>query len=200
MSRKVTIASIFSLLAVGLIWLRFQKVVPVELITRDPSEFTDQSPALGLLTGVGILCWAAAAFVTLFASALATGPATRVLVVAGSVSALLCLDDWLRIHDAVIPDVVGVSERITLSVYAALVVFAIATIWPVLAQGLRAGLTLAVLLFAASILFDQVFHAVPVRRVYEDGAKVAGALAWASVSWCMAIDLLRDDLARRDTT
>ena len=153
-------------------------------LSADTASLADLPPYAGALSTLGLFLWATSAAVCLFAAALVwrlARSADTLLVSAALLSLLMLGDDWLLLHENVVPRLFGLPEQAL-----------------VLAEGLLAGwfvwahaarlravavpLTRAAVLFAASLTADQLHALFPSRDVQyfvEDGAKFGGLLAWS---------------------
>jgi hypothetical protein len=111
-------------LALGALALAYaihaSKGVPFMFLMADATVVGGLPWYAGLLSGLGVLLWCATASVSLFAAALLkqTGAdeAYRFMLAAGLVSGFLMLDDLYRLHETVLPRVLGIPE---LAIYAA---------------------------------------------------------------------------------
>ena len=155
--------------------------VSMGTLTRDP--LSGKPAYLGFLSQAGILLWAAgAAAAFLAASALTGAPdasGTRFLFSAGLLTVALCVDDAFLLHDEVLPKL-GVPEEIIYGVYlGCMLAFLFAfrrhilrTEYPILLLALG-FLGLSVICDACGLPWLDPY-------LLEDGAKVAGIVAWAA--------------------
>jgi len=186
--------------------LAIQRAVPLHQLVRDQAMVIEDcirtSSALaqaeecaniyfGFLSNLGILLWCASAAVSLFAFVLAygahrrTGPAAFLLY-AGVFTGVLLLDDFFMGHERVFPAIIGIHEDLIYASYAVLFAIYLVVFRKDLLRNDSKILVLSVLLFAISILIDElveidgliknnsVFH-----RVTEDGSKFVAINAWA---------------------
>lgn len=92
-------------------------------LVSDPTAALHASPLLGFFSNLGILGWCTGAAVALFAAwVLARGRAPRPVVRfhlgAGLFTALLMVDDFFLIHDALAPRYLHLSQNAVYAVYA----------------------------------------------------------------------------------
>lgn len=164
-------------------------------LLRDPLGVAHAGDPLPIYTGwlshAGVLGWASSASVLAFAAARLGRRGTWsdwVLLAGGAgLSAVLCLDDMLMLHESVIPVLVGVGEA-----HAMVGLAAVAAIWGSMSlRALVRGSSFPVLLvsggfLAASVVVDLGY----LSGLPEDGLKLAGISCWAMWAWRTAGDSL----------
>ena len=96
---------------------------PVWKLVSDPTAALHASPLLGFFSNLGILGWCAGAAVALFVAwVLARGGAPRPVVRfhlgAGLFTALLMVDDFFLIHDALAPRYLHLPQNAVYAIYA----------------------------------------------------------------------------------
>lgn len=135
----------------------------------------------GFLAHFGVLVWWAGAVVGLSGAALlARRESLRrsaALLILGGLSAVLSLDDLLRLHEGFLPDVLGIPKPVTYGAYAV-----VAVAWPIaFLDFVRRTewwlLALAAVLLAASVAIDQLAPDPP-PHLFEDGTKFLGIAVW----------------------
>jgi hypothetical protein len=175
-----------------------QRSVAVEQLFLDRTFVAKVPWYTGLLSDVGVLAWSAAVVASVGGSWVAgqTGrPSAARFLAAGAVAtSFLLVDDLLRLHSSVLPEL-GLSKltaQVVVVAPAALWLAAFVddikrTRWLVLAAGL-AGL-------GVSLGADTVLHANTASGVLiEDGAKLLGILAWAQYLTLTTIDITRSTI------
>ncbi len=186
--------------------LTFQPWVPLYQLVRDPMAVSEDciqaagtlarardcaSVYFGFLSNLGILLWCASAAVSLFAFLQVRHASGRIrpgafLLYAGVFTVALLMDDLFLGHEKVYPKVFGVDEEQTYALYAVLFALYLVVFRDDLLKSDPKILLLSIVLFALSLLMDElvkidglfekngVFH-----RVAEDGSKFVGIHAWA---------------------
>jgi hypothetical protein len=164
-----------------------QTAVPVRDLIRDTNAALGAPFYVGVISDLGLLLWGAAAAVCLFTWALLSGTKGRewksFLLASGVFSVVLLLDDWLQLHEVVMPDYLGVPE---LLVYAAYILAGLAYLFAFRTAILKTDfslLAIALALFALSTVLDQFSQvgSLPSFRgigAIEEAAKLMGILAW----------------------
>lgn len=177
----VIVLAVSAALIAIVLYVRDVTGVPMGTLTRDP--LSGKPAYFGFLSQAGILFWAAgAAAAFLAASALTGAPdasGRRFLFSAGLLTVALCVDDAFLLHDEVLPKL-GVPEEILYAVYlGCMLAFLIAfrrhilrTEYPILLLALG-FLGLSVICDACGLPWLDPY-------LLEDGAKVAGIVAWAA--------------------
>lgn len=171
-------------------------VEPSRLL-RDPNAYSVQAFYVGFFSNIGVLAWWTAAVSCLTAAA-AMHPRGRdagwaAVAVGGTLSAVLGLDDLLMIHEAFVPDYLGLPELLPLAAYAAAMAW---YLWRFRAFHLSmdtgllaAALVLLGLSVAADLAYSDAYDGLPV--LLEDGSKFGGICAWAAYHAAAACRFLR---------
>jgi hypothetical protein len=166
--------------------------VDVAKLLHDPAAIAGINPLIGVVSNLGVLLWAAAAFVCLFSAALMRrrGPhdAFAFALCAGLLSAYLMLDDLFMFHENLVEHYIGMSED---GLYACLGVATLVFLFRFRAFILHSDfgyLLLALGFLATSVFIDTVVdYALPVfadkfpilEDIAEDGSKWIGIAFWA---------------------
>lgn len=161
----------------------------LSFFTRDPLAELHEPIYTGAVSTLGALVWWTGGVAALLAAAVVRrGEAAHALAAGGLLTLLLAFDDLFVMHEELIPDLVGIPERV---VYAAYAAAGLAFVWwhrRFLVPAPRALLLgLAVALFGLSIAFDVV---APGRHALEDGAKLLGIVAWTTLFVVAALEEL----------
>lgn len=159
---------------------------PAYLFTRDPAAIHEADPFLGAVSNLGIVLWAFAAGIALFAFRALRGTVgaaePRALFASFGVFTLwLLLDDLFMLHERVLPDEAGIPQPLIVALYALTACGLIARYRAVVAASDYRPLALALLLFGCSVGVDQgpgAWHAWPGLALVEDGAKLLGIVSW----------------------
>lgn len=188
------VAGVGALSLGAVLWLRWLSGLPFGDLTRDPAGINETPVYVGFLSNIGILLWAAAAAVCLFAVRL-LGPgshpvARRFLLASGAFTLLLTADDLFLLHERVVPNLLGVSELASMAVYGLLGGAYLAFFLPVIRRTRKVLLVLAIVFFGLSIAVDLFHPPVPAYLLVEDGAKLVGIAAWLAYLTRAAQDLV----------
>ena len=178
-----------------------QPWIPPADLFRDPLSVAHDAAAkgecchayYGFISLLGGLLWSAAAAIALFAATVLftrqTAPtAQRFLLSAGLLTGMLMIDDVFQGHEFVYPTLFGISEPVTVGVYAVLLA---SHLWYFRQRIIEVGpglLVVALVAFAVSVLTDLfVSHEVVWQRGGEDGSKLLGISSWTAFHWRAAL-------------
>ncbi|WP_413160869.1 hypothetical protein ACL6C3_20380 [Capilliphycus salinus ALCB114379] len=170
----------------------WQTQIPVHVLTRDIFADLEAPVYTGLISNLGILTWCCSAVVCLFTFFViqpSTGTAKKIkncLGWFGLISAWMMLDDFLMLHERVIPTRLGFPEKGVIILTLGWVIFHVfhyrnlilkRTNFPILG--------LAFLFFASSLLIDRLPFEVDyigsesnLYFILEDGSKLMGIATW----------------------
>lgn len=169
-----------------------QPWVPMSNLIRDPAAVLNGRFYDGFVSNVGVLLWCVAAAICLFRGCeLWTRrgkDAACFLLSAGSLTAILLLDDLFMAHEQILPDVFGLPEKAVIATYPLLLcAYLFVNRRPIM----RADVFILVLslgFFAVSTLFDVLvpYHfyntaaGLEVNRgvILEEAFKFLGISAW----------------------
>ena len=161
------------------------KIKPI-LVIRDLAQTCGYPIGVGMISNFGILLWGSSAAISLFVSIskLAEREISKLLLMGGIFSTILCLDDFFLLHDRYIgPDFLYVS-------YISMTILMSIKFWKVL---LRIGLLpilislffLSLSIFSDSILqqlFSKNYESI---QLFEECFKFLGIACWLNF-WCNA--------------
>ncbi len=152
-----------------------ERIPDVGYLTRDTNAVAGVPWWAGVVSRLTNLAWAAAAALNLLSSRAALASLRRPLLLLGLLCAALALDDTMLVHEAVLPRL-GVPEDLVLAVYAAagLALF-VGWFWSLRRTYVGAAFLAGAALLALSVAVDLVSSSL---FLLEDGAKLAGVLAW----------------------
>jgi hypothetical protein len=170
-----------------------RKSVPLAMFTRDVTEIADLPYYAGFLSNLGFAGWAGTGAVCLFAGLLMRGRAeanrTSFYLAAGGLSLWLLLDDLGTMHEIVIPQYLGVSEKAVYAAYVGLLLLFISSFRRIIYRTNFGPLLAACGLAAMSVLVDAVPQGrLPAQHTLEDGAKFLAICAWAGYFVTAAFD------------
>ncbi len=170
--------------------------VPIGLMVRDPNQVAQGRAWTGIVSTIGNALWVVSASVALFARRFVPTedePARRALLVLGTFSVILFIDDSLLFHDAVLPDL-GVPELAISVAYALLGVTVFVIALPLLRRtGALPTFLAAVIMLATSVLVDlfdpREWWGPNGVFAVEDGAKFIGIGLWTDAILRMSREL-----------
>lgn len=156
------------------------------LVLRDLLQTCEEPMAVGMISSLGYLLWAAAASICLFASI--SGVVGKLvwrqlLMLGGVFSAVLCFDDLFLLHDRYIG-----QEFLYIS-YAIVALIILLRFRQLIVQVDVVSFLVSVLLLGLSILSDKLQLILPVEystvQLFEEGFKFIGIACWL-VFWSQA--------------
>jgi hypothetical protein len=155
----------------------------------------------GSLSMLGGLIWVGSAFVATFAATVlfnrenAKG-ASQFMIAAGALTLILVVDDMFMGHETVYRALFGIPQRVTIAIYALLVVAYLLNFRRLIIEVGPGLLIISLLAFAISVATDLF---VPPNfdwlHVMEDGAKLVGIFCWTTFH-CWASWILLDRSSR----
>ena len=156
------------------------------LVIRDLMQTCDHPIGVGMISNLGILLWAAAVGISLFASfsGLVRQRSWRqLLLVGGLFSTILCLDDFFLLHDR---HVLGHQGSYYI-LYAVLALFILVRFRKLIPQADGLAFLAAALFLGLSVLSDRFQESLPVDyatvQLFEEGFKFIGIACWLAFWW-----------------
>jgi len=182
------------LLGIGvLIGMYLVAEIPLRLFFIDPVAEFNSPMYIGLVSNFGVLLWGAAAAVCLFGGWLTLKSKRHqeqawFLICAGSISAMLMLDDLYLLHEEVIEDHLHISQKFVFAAYGVMVLALLIRFQKIVLSSDFMLLVFAFGFFAISIAVDLfvhpeefvIFGSLPGRHIIEDGFKLLGIATWAA--------------------
>ncbi|MBI3964917.1 MAG: hypothetical protein HY329_04695 [Chloroflexi bacterium] len=170
--------------------------IPIGDLTRDTSAVAGLPFYVGLVSNVGALFWCATATVCLLTWATLTGAEDRhfhsFLLWSGLLTLLLLIDDFLMLHDGLLPALFGISDKPVYVAYGTFVMFYLVRFGRLIAQTDFRPLLLALLFFGASMTLDVLNRShIPGYHLYEDGTKLLGIASWFAYFTTVSLASLR---------
>ncbi|NEP15641.1 MAG: hypothetical protein F6J97_01920 [Leptolyngbya sp. SIO4C1] len=188
------------LLTALLLLVRYCSPVPIANMTRDPLVAAKAPFYLGFFSNIGVMLWCFTAAVCLFSSLLLLltqkqRDMMQFFAVFGVLNTWLMIDDWLTFHEQLERLVPPLSEKLTFSVYAALVLFSLCRFRKIWLKTQPYLLGLSLLLFVISILIDvaiptEWFAAVDDEYLLEDGTKLLAIFVWTVYFWRIGLEAI----------
>jgi hypothetical protein len=187
--------------------IKFQTVVPVHHLTRDPAAVMDAPMYTGLLSNIGVLLWCAAAAICFFGYTLFQGSSIRgtslFFLCSGFISLMLLTDDFFMLHEAVFPKILSFMEKDTAekTVFAFYGITLMAYLFYlrrfILANTDFILLVTAFIFFGLSVMIDvadMTFGDDYDGNIYEDGTKFLGIVSWITYFSLTAYKLVKASL------
>ena len=160
--------------------------IKLNLVVRDLAQTCGYPIGVGMISNIGILLWGAAASICLFTtcSEIINRESSRLLLLGGIFSSLLCIDDFFLLHDRYIgPDFLNVT-------YLSISIFLLVRFQRILKSIGLFNLIISILFLGLSIFFDGVIQQVfnqsyELTQLIEEGFKFIGITCWLNF-WCKA--------------
>ena len=160
--------------------------IKLNLVVRDLAQTCGYPIGVGMISNIGILLWGAAASICLFTtfSEGINRESSRLLLLGGIFSSLLCIDDFFLLHDRYIgPDFLNVT-------YLSISIFLLVRFQRILKNIGLFNLIISILFLGLSIFFDGVIQQVfnqsyQLTQLIEEGFKFIGITCWLNF-WCKA--------------
>ena len=164
---------------ISLLWMTQAGFTLVQIL-RDPAQQLKVSSFLGFVSSIGSWLWVAGATICFFRVAAheVSGKHAHktMLVLMGSFSLFLAVDDFFLIHDRFI------TEGILIPLYALFVFYLLKKFGSIIVEIDGFAFLLAGGLLAMSVIVDAVQEILPIgygaSQALEEGFKFVGAAAW----------------------
>lgn len=167
-----------------LVFLRFNYGISLNDLTRDFATVVDAPVYTAFLSQLGIFFWAGAAAICIISGSLLSGSQDlksyrSFFYASAGISLMLGLDDIFLLHEAVLPDLLGIPEKVVFFGYALAMVlygvrylkFLLTTDYVLFALGIG--------FFGLSIFFDLLdYYYNDFSLLLEDGLKFTGLIFW----------------------
>ena len=160
--------------------------IKLSLVVRDLAQTCGYPIGVGMISNIGILLWGAAASICLFTtfSGNINRESSKLLLLGGLLSGLLCIDDFFLLHDRYIgPDFLNLT-------YLAISIFLLLKFRIILKKIGLFNLVISILFLGLSIFFDGVVQQIfdqnyDLTQLIEEGFKFLGITCWLNF-WCKA--------------
>ena len=181
----------FSILPSTILYLAILSVsnlynIKLSLVVRDLAQTCGYPIGVGMISNIGILFWGAAASTSLFTSFSENinRESSKLLLLGGIFSGLLCIDDFFLLHDRYIgPDFLNVT-------YLSISIFLLVRFQRILKEIGIFNLIISILFLGLSIFFDGVIQQIfnqsyELTQLVEEWFKFLGIACWLNF-WCKA--------------
>jgi len=160
--------------------------IKLSLVVRDLAQTCGYPIGVGMISNIGILIWGAAASICLFtaSSQSINRESSKLLLLGGLFSGLLCIDDFFLLHDRYVgPDFLNLT-------YLAISIFMLVKFRGLLKKIGFFNLVISILFLGLSIFFDGVIQQIfnqnyQLTQLIEEGFKFIGITCWLNF-WCKA--------------
>lgn len=135
-------------------------IVRLRDLLRDPTAISGNPFYLGLISNLGVLLWAATAAICLFSYTVLrrygrNSELAPFLLWTGLGTTLFCLSDFFLLHEEVLPNYFGISEKIVFSVYGLLGILYLIRFTTLILKTEYLILVIAFIFLWLSVVFDQ---------------------------------------------
>ena len=160
--------------------------IKLSLVVRDLAQTCGYPIGVGMISNIGILLWGAAASISLFTAFLGNlnSDKSKLLLLGGGFSGLLCIDDLFLLHDRYIgPDFLNLT-------YLAISILILIRFKRILKKIGLFNLVISILFLGLSIFFDGVIQQIfnqsyELTQLIEEWFKFLGIVCWLNF-WCKA--------------
>ena len=160
--------------------------IKLSLVVRDLAQTCGYPIGVGMISNIGILLWGAAASICLFTtfSQEINSDSSKLLLLGGVFSGILCIDDFFLLHDRYIgPDFLNLT-------YLSISIFLLVRFPKILKRIGLFNLVISILFLGLSIFFDGVIQQIfnqsyDLTQLIEEGFKFLGIACWLNF-WCKA--------------
>ena len=160
--------------------------IKLVLVVRDLAQTCGYPIGVGMISNIGILLWGAASSICLFTafSKSINREESKLLLLGGLFSGLLCIDDFFLLHDRYVgPDFMNLT-------YLSISIFLLVKFLSILKKIGLFNLIISILFLGLSIFFDGVIQQIfnqryELTQLIEEGFKFLGIVCWLNF-WCKA--------------
>ena len=160
--------------------------IKLTLVIRDLAQTCGYPIGVGMISNIGILLWGAASSICLFTtfSEIINRESSKLLLLGGLFSGLLCIDDFFLLHDRYVgPDFLNLT-------YLAISIFLLVRFRMILQKIGFFNLIISILFLGLSIFFDGVIQQIfnqsyELTQIIEEWFKFLGIACWVNF-WCKA--------------
>ena len=160
--------------------------IKLTLVVRDLAQTCGYPIGVGMISNIGILLWGASSSICLFTtfSGNTKSDSSKLLLLGGGFSGLLCIDDFFLLHDRYIgPDFLNFT-------YLAISILILVRFRRILKEIGLFNLIISFLFLGLSIFFDGVIQQIfnqsyELTQLIEEFFKFLGIACWLNF-WCRA--------------
>ncbi len=156
--------------------------IPMYMFTRDPIAALDGPLYVGFISNVGVLLWIAAGAICLFSFWVLKvnfNDKFYFLLFSGLFTIVLCLDDLYQLHEMVLPDYIGIPQKVVFLAYGAITLLYLLKFKSVINKTDYFVFLVALFMFSLSVIVDQIPKSILANpHLIEDGAKLLGIVSW----------------------
>ena len=175
-----------SILYLAILYISDLYDIKLSLVVRDLAQTCGYLIGVGMISNIGILLWGAAASICLFTtfSGKINSDISKLLLIGGAFSGLLCVDDFFLLHDRYIgPDFLNLT-------YLAISILILVRFKKILKKIGLFNLVISILFLGLSIFFDGVIQQIfnqsyELTQLIEEWFKFLGIVCWLNF-WCKA--------------
>ena len=175
-----------SILYLAILYISNIHNIKLSLVIRDLAQTCGYPIGVGMISNIGILLWGAAASICLFAASIESikRESSKLLLLGGGFSGLLCIDDFFLLHDRYIgPDFLNLT-------YLAISILILVRFRRILKEIGLFNLIISFLFLGLSIFFDGVIQQIfnqsyELTQIIEEWFKFLGIACWLNF-WCKA--------------
>ncbi len=175
-----------SILYLAILYISNLYDIKLSLVVRDLAQTCGYPIGVGMISNIGILLWGAAASICLFTtlSGKINSDISKLLLLGGAFSGLLCVDDFFLLHDRYIgPDFLNLT-------YLAISILILVRFKKILKKIGLFNLVISILFLGLSIFFDGVIQQIfnqsyELTQLIEEWFKFLGIVCWLNF-WCKA--------------
>ena len=176
----------FSILYLSILYISNLYEIKLGLVIRDLAQTCGYPIGVGMISNIGILLWGASSAISLFVSFTkdVNEETSKLLLLGGLFSALLCIDDFFLLHDRYIgPDFLNIT-------YLSITLFLLVKFWKILIKIGLITFIISILFLGLSVFFDGVIQQLFIKnyeytQFVEEGFKFLGIACWLNF-WCRA--------------
>jgi len=175
-----------AILYLAILYLSYFYNIKLNLVVRDLAQTCGYPIGVGMISNIGILFWGAAASICLFITFIENinHELSKLLLLGGIFSCLLCLDDFFLLHDRYLG-----QDFLNLS-YLAITILLLVRFRRTLKKIGFFNLIISILFLGLSVFFDGVIQQIfnqsyDLTQLIEEGFKFIGIACWLNF-WCKA--------------
>ena len=175
-----------AILYLVILYISYLYKIKLTLVVRDLAQTCGYPIGVGMISNIGILLWGAASSICLFTTFFdnINRESSKLLLLGGLLSGLLCIDDFFLLHDRYIgPDFLNFT-------YLAISILILVRFRRILKEIGLFNLVISILFLGLSIFFDGVIQQIfnqsyQLTQLIEEGFKFLGIVCWLNF-WCKA--------------